>query len=90
MALEQIVYILSDTGTVCSVLTNALPEGKQEVCGILVLEQQIYLINDDICADAFFTVAGYTVKNAVEHNEHTDGKKLLAEVENVIAQQAVP
>ena len=89
MALKQVVYILRDTRTESAVLSYAFPQGKEEVCTVLMLEQQIDFINENKGVFTLCTVSGNTVQNTVEHDKHTDGQKLLAEIENVITNQAV-
>ena len=54
-----------------------------------MLEQQTDLINKDKGRSALCAVLRDTVEDAVKYNEHTDQLELLAEVENVIADQAV-
>ena len=61
MALQEVVHILCDSSTVRPILTHTLPEGKEEVGGILVLEQQINFINEDKCVPAFRPVLGDAV-----------------------------
>ena len=45
MGLEQVIYVLSNTCTECSVLTDSLPQLKEELSGILMHEKQIYFVN---------------------------------------------
>ena len=52
-----------------------------------MLEQKVNLINEDECFLSFRSVLRDTVENRVEDYKHTDRHKLLAEVENVIADQ---
>ena len=87
MALQKVVHVLRNTGRKSAVLSDTLPQGKQKVCGILVLEQKVNLINEDECFLSFRSVLRDTVENRVEDYKHTDRHKLLAEVENVIADQ---
>ena len=61
MALQKVVHILRDTRSIRPVFTHTLPKGKEEVSGILVLEQQINLINEDEGVSAFRPV----LRNAV-------------------------
>ena len=53
MALQQIVHVLRDASTVRPVLTHTLPEGKEEVGGILMLKQQIDFVNENKSVPAF-------------------------------------
>ena len=48
MALQEVIHVLRDTRCKRTVLSYTLPKGKEEVCGILVLEKQVNLINEDI------------------------------------------
>ena len=89
MALQKVIHILRNTGTERTVLTDAFPQGKQEVCRILMLEQKIDFVNDDKGVFALGTVGGNAVKDTVKNNEHTDGQKLFAEIKNVIAYETV-
>ena len=61
MALQEIVHILRDACRIRSVLSDTLPQGKQEVSGILMLEQQINLVYKDEGVSAFCSV----LRNAV-------------------------
>ena len=45
MRLEQVIYVLSNTGTESSVLTYSLPQLKEELGRILMHEKQIYFVN---------------------------------------------
>ena len=89
VGLEQIVHILRDAGRISAVLSHTLPKGKQEVCTVLVLEQKVDLVDEDEGVLTLGSVLRNTVQDRVEDDQHTDGHKLFAEVENVIADQAV-
>ena len=54
-----------------------------------MLEKQVNLINEDIGVLALRSVLRNAVEDRVENDKHTDGHKLLAEVENIVADQAV-
>jgi len=56
MALQEIVHILRDTGTKSAILSDTLPERKQEAGTVFMLEQEIDLINDDKGVFAFSPV----------------------------------
>ena len=49
MRLKQIIYVLSNTGAECSVLTDSLPELKEELGRILVHKEEIYFVNHNEC-----------------------------------------
>ena len=89
MGLKQVVHILRDARGISTVLSHTLPKGEQEVCAVLVLEQKVDFINEDEGVLALSSVLRNTVQNRVEDDQHTDGHKLLAEVKDVIADQAV-
>ena len=89
MALQKVVHILRNAGGISTVLSHTLPKGKQEVCGVFVLEQEVDFINEDESLLTFSTVLCNTVQDRVEDNEHTDRHKLLAEIKNVVANQAI-
>ena len=61
MALQKVIHILCDTGTVRTIFTHTLPEGKEEVCRVFMLEQQIDFINENERVPAF----GSVLRNAV-------------------------
>ena len=87
MGLEQILNILGtarDTGTV---FPYPLPEGEQEVGRILVLEQQVDLVDEHPGALAQLAVPNDAVENTVEDYQHPNGKELLAQVPDVVADQ---
>ena len=54
-----------------------------------MLEQKVDLIDEDEGVLALGSVLRNTVQDRVEDDQHTDGHKLLAEVKDVIADQAV-
>jgi len=89
VGLKQVVHILRDARGISTVLSHTLPKGEQEVCAVLVLEQKVDFINEDEGVLALSSVLRNTVQNRVEDDQHTDGHKLLAEVKDVIADQAV-
>ena len=88
MALQQIFHVLSDTRNESTVLTHTLPQGKEEVRGIFVLEQQIYFVDKDIGLSSLRLVLGDTVQDTVKNDEHTDGHKRSTKLVNVIADKA--
>ena len=53
VALQEVVHILGNTCAVRPVFPNSLPEGKEEVGGILMLKQQVNLVNENECVPAF-------------------------------------
>ena len=61
VALQQVVHILGDASAVRPVLTHTLPEGKEEVCRVFVLKEQIDFINENKGISAFGSVLRYTV-----------------------------
>ena len=61
MALQKVVYILRNTRTVRTVFTHTLPEGKEEVCRVFVLKEQIDFINENKGISAFGSVLRDTV-----------------------------
>ena len=61
MALQQVVHILGNTRTVRPVFTHTLPEGKEEVCRVFVLKEQIDFINENKGIPAFGSVLRNTV-----------------------------
>ena len=89
VGLKQVVHILRDARGISTVLSHTLPKGEQEVCTVLVLEQKIDFVDENKGVLAFGSVLRNTVENGVENDQHTDGHKLLAEVKDVIADQAV-
>lgn len=54
-----------------------------------MLEQKVDFIDEDEGVLALSSVLRNTVQDRVEDDQHTDGHKLLAEVKDVIADQAV-
>ena len=88
MALQQIFHVLRDTRNESAVLTHTLPQGKEEVRRILVLEQQIDLVNKDIGLSSLCLILGDTVQDTVKNYEHTDRHKRSAKLVNVIADKA--
>ena len=54
-----------------------------------MLEHEVDLVDEDEGVLTFGSVLRNAVQNRIEDNQHTDGHKLLAEVKNVVAYQAV-
>ena len=88
MALQQIFHILRDTKDISVVLTHLFPHRKEEVLGVVVLEQKVDLVDEDIGLSSLRSVLGDTVEDTVKNNEHTDRHKLFAKLVNVIADKA--
>ena len=61
MALQKVVHILRNTCTVRTVFTHTLPEGKEEVCRVFMLKEQIDFINENKGISAFGSVLCDTV-----------------------------
>ena len=72
MALQEVVHVLRDACAVRPVLTHTLPEGKEEIRTVFVLEQQINLINEYKRVPAFRPVLGDAVQNTVKHHKHAE------------------
>ena len=87
--LQQVIHVLSDAGTVCAVLSDTLPELEQELGGIFMHEQQIDLVDEDEGLSAFHTVRRDPVDDGIQDDQHTYGPELLAELQDVVADQAV-
>ena len=88
MGLQKVVDILRQPCAAGPVFAHPLPEGKQEIRAVLMLEQQIDFINIKPCILAKLAVSDDAVEYAVQHNQHADRQKLLAEVTDVIAKNA--
>lgn len=52
-------------------------------------KQQVDLIDEDEGLLSGLPVSGHPVQNAVQDHQHTDGHQLLAQFQDVIADQAV-
>ena len=61
MALQKVVHILGNACAVRSVFPHTLPEGKEEVCRVFVLKEQINLVNEDESVSTFRSVLCDTV-----------------------------
>ena len=68
--MQKIINILCDTGTESAVLSNTFPKRKQEIGAILMLEKQVYFINDNKGVFTFRTVLRDAIKNTVQHYQH--------------------
>ena len=86
VGLQEVAHILRNAGAAGAVFADTLPEGKQEVCTVLMLEQQIYLVDVDPCISPLLAVADDTVEDAVQHHQHTHGQKLSSQIADVIAE----
>src|SRR5690606_15618539 len=81
--------ILCDTSTKSAVLSNTFPERKQEIGAILMLEKQVYFINDNKGVFTFRTVLRDAIKNTVQHYQHPDREELFTKIKDIVADQAV-
>ena len=88
MGLQQIVDVLRQPRAAGPVFAHSFPEGKQEVCAVLMLEQQVNFVDVEPCILAELAVADDAVEHAVQHNEHADRQKLFAKVTDVVAENA--
>ena len=61
MALQEVVHILGNARAVRPVFPHTLPEGKEEVGGILMLKEQVNLVNKNESVPAFRPVLRDTV-----------------------------
>jgi len=89
VGLEHIVHVLRDAGTEGTVFAHALPEREQEIGAVFVLEQKINLVDHNEGAFALCAVLGDAVEDAIKHNQHPDRLELLAQIKDVIADEAV-
>ncbi len=87
--LQEVEDVLCDPRAVGAVLPDPLPELEQELRGILVNEEEVDLIDEDECLLPLLPVPGDPVQDGVEDDEHTDCPELLAEIQDVVADQAV-
>ena len=88
MTLKKIANVLCNARTAGTIFPHPLPEGEQKVCRILVLKQQVNLIDVDPGALAQRAVADDPVEDAVQHHQHADGQKLLAQITDVVAENS--
>lgn len=88
MALEQIGHILGDTHAAGVILSHPLPEGEQEVCAVFVLEEKVDFIGIHPSPSALGTVADDPVEDTVQHYQHTNGQELLAEITDIVTEDA--
>ena len=89
MALQEVVHVLRDTRNESSVLSHSFPKGKEEVCGVFVLEKQIDLVDKDIGLFALDTVLGDAVENTVKNDEHTHGHQRSSKLVNIVADKTI-
>ena len=52
-------------------------------------EEQIYLVNEDICLLSLLPVPCDAVQNGIKYDKHSYSSELLAEFKNVVANQTV-
>ena len=88
MGLQQVVDVLRQPRAAGPVFAHPLPEGKQEVCAVLMLEQQVNFVDVEPCIFAELAVSDDAVEHAVQHDQHADRQELLAEVADVVAENA--
>ena len=74
MALQKVIDVLGYSTCVCTVFSHTLPQGKEEVCRVFVLEQKINFINEDKGVLTLCTVLCDTVQDRVkDHIGAKDG-----------------
>ena len=88
MGLQQIVDVLRQPRAAGPVFAHPLPEGKQEIRAVFVLEQQVNFVDVEPCIFAKLAVSDDAVEHAVQYNEHADRQELLAEVADVITEDS--
>ena len=88
MGLQQIVDVLRQPRSAGPIFAHPLPEGKQEIRAVFMLEQQVNFVDIEPCVFAEFSVSDDAVEHAVQHDEHADRQELLAEVADVIAEDS--
>ena len=86
MTLEKIADVLGDAQTACVIFAHSLPEREQEVGTIFVLEEQIDFVHIHPGAPAHLPVSDNAVEDGIQHHQHTNGQKLLAQVTNIITE----
>ncbi|MNP66371.1 hypothetical protein D3C76_1620780 [compost metagenome] len=72
-----------------AILSDTLPEREQKVGTIFVLEQKVDFINKNKRILASGAILRNPIQDVVEYDQHADGKKLLAQVENIVANQPI-
>ena len=85
MGLQQIIDVLRQPRAAGTIFAHPLPEGKQEIRAVFVLEQQIDFINIKPCILAKLAVSDDAVEHAVQHDQHADRQELFSKVADVIA-----
>ena len=88
VALEQIGHILGDAHAACVILPHPLPEREQEVCTILMLEKQVYLVHIDEGSAPLGSVADDPVEYGIQYHQHPHGQELLAKVTDIVTEDA--
>jgi len=78
------LHILRQPSYAGTVLSDTFPEGEQEVGAVLMLEQQVDLVDVDPGVFAQLPVADHPVEDAVQHHQHTNRQKLLAQIPDVV------
>ena len=69
-----------NAGGISAVLSYTLPKREQEVCRILVLEQEVDFINEDIGLSAPRLVCGNSIEDIIKHHKHSDRHQCSAEI----------
>ena len=89
MALQKILDILRNARNERTVLADTLPQGKEKVCGVFMLEKEIDFINEDIGLSPSRLVRCNSIEDIIKHHKHPDRHQCSAEIVNVIADQAL-
>ena len=85
IGLQKLLDVLADTRIAGSAFTCPLPLLKQEVGAVLAPEEQVDLVYENERHAALLAVAEHAVVDGVEHDEHTHGAQVLAEIVDVVA-----
>ena len=63
MALQKVLDILRNARNKRTVLTDTLSQGKEKVCGVIMLVKEIDFINEDIGLSAPRLVCGNSIED---------------------------
>ena len=85
MGLQKVLHVLRQSRTAGSIFSDTFPERKEEIRAVFVLKQEVNFIYIDPRVFSQSAISDDAVEDAVQHDEHSHGEKLLSEVADVVA-----
>ncbi|MPN02075.1 hypothetical protein SDC9_149288 [bioreactor metagenome] len=80
---------MNQAGGQSAVFAKVQPRPLQKAASVLTVKEHTNLVNENPCAPPFLAVRGDAVDDGVQHHGHSHGFQLLAQLQNIKAEDAV-